>query len=455
MNLFEIIALLVTLAALFSYINHKVLGLPTSIGLMILGLGLSLVLIGAGHLNQQVHREAHRLLEQIDFSQTLMEGMLGLLLFAGSLHVNINDLKRQTAVISILATVGVLTSTLIVGGLTWAVTRAIHLEVPLILCLLFGSLISPTDPIAVLGVLKKLGVPKSLEIKITGESLFNDGVGVVVFLALMSVAGFTGEHHGEDHDNANRVATIDAIESEADPAGAQEATAVTAVDVAVMFAQEALGGAAWGLLLGLAGYMMLKSVDNYHVEILISLALVLGGYALAHAWHLSGPIAMVIAGLLLGNHGRAFAMSPTTREHLDLFWELVDEALNAVLFVLIGLEILTVDISGRFILAALLAIPVVLAARFIAVGLPVRLMQTWRQFTPRAVRVLTWGGLRGGISVALSLSLRDAARGDYPQASELIVTMTYAVVVFSIGVQGLTIGPALRRWGLAQPQPAT
>ncbi len=332
--------------------------------------------------------------------------MLSFLLFAGALHVDINDLAKQKWVITLLATGGVVLSTFLVGFLTWHVLDLLGYPTPMIYCLLFGALISPTDPIAVLGILKSAGVPKTLEVKITGESLFNDGVGVVVFLVLLKIAAGGG--------------------------------GITVEEVAWLFFEEAFGGVAFGLIIGSIAYWMLKSVDSYQVEILLTLALVAGGYALATHLHLSGPIAIVVAGLLIGNHGRLFAMSDTTRENLDTFWELVDEVLNSVLFVLIGLEVLILPFTASYLIAGALVVPTVLAARFVSVGVPVTLMRRFREFSPDVIKIMTWGGLRGGISVALALSLPAVP------AREVLLAITYQVVVFSILVQGLTIGRLVR-----------
>ncbi len=415
MTLFEICAILITLAALLSYLNHRVLRLPTTIGLMVLSLLLSLLVIALGAFFPQVAEVARRLLTSIDFNATLMHGMLGFLLFAGALHIDLGDLMQQKRIISVLATVGVLVSTFLVALMTWGIALLFGLEISFIHCLLFGALISPTDPIAVLGLLKQLGAPRSLATKIAGESLFNDGVGVVVFMALLGIAGL----HGHGH--------------------------VTPTEVAKLFLIESAGGAIFGLVIGLVTYWMLRSVDNYQVEILLSLALVAGGYSLAQSLHLSAPIAMVVAGIFIGNHGRAFAMCESTREHLDMFWELVDEILNAVLFVLIGLEVLVLTFTGTYLAAGLLAIPAVLLARFVAVGLLITGLRPWREFTPHAIKLMTWGGLRGGISVALALWLSQLL-GDHLSATrDMILVMTYVVVVFSIVVQGLTISRLLRR----------
>ena len=408
MFLFATLAVLLTLTAAFSYINYKYIGLPTTVGVMLVALVASGLLILSGSLGfGGLEADARELLESIDFSSALLDGLLGFLLFAGALHVNLGDLAKQSGIITGMATLGVAASTAIVGGLTFAATQLLGIELPLIYCFLFGALISPTDPIAVLSLLKSAGVPKTLEVKVTGESLFNDGVGVVVFLILLEVV--TG--HAE----------------------------VTFGGIAGLFLQEAVGGALFGLAIGYLAFVMLRRVDDYHVEILITLALVTGGYALASALHLSGPIAIVVAGLLIGNHGRMFAMSESTRLHLDTFWELIDEILNAVLFVLIGLELLILPFDRSIVLLAALAVPIVLFARASTVAALVGLFSRVRQFSKGAVAVLTWAGLRGGISVALALALPLGAERD------VILQATYAVVVFSTLVQGLTIPRLVRR----------
>jgi CPA1 family monovalent cation:H+ antiporter len=408
MELLNIIAILITLSALFSYLNHRYIKLPSTIGVMLIALVMSLSLIIIGHLGFLVEEEAvHTLVESIDFSDALLKGMLAFLLFAGALHVNINDLLDKKWEIGILSTVGVALSTLIIGTAIYFVAPLIGLRLDYIYCLLFGALISPTDPIAVLSILKKSGVSKSLSTKIAGESLFNDGIGVVVFIVILEL--ITGGHE------------------------------VTAANILTLFAMETIGGILFGLVLGLIGYRMLKSVDNYNVEILITLALVLGGYTLALSIDTSGPLAIVVTGLLIGNYGRKFAMSEKTRMNLDTFWELVDEILNAILFVLIGLEVLIVTLTDLSLLAGVLAIPIVILARFVSVGIPISLIKFFRQLSPHVIKILTWGGLRGGISVALALSIPKGYERD------MIVTMTYAVVVFSILVQGITVKFFIKR----------
>lgn len=409
MSFFGVFAVLITLAALFGFVNERTVRLPTAIGVTLASLALSLGLIAlhqVGGFTFDVWAE--RVLEQVAFSELVMEVLLSFLLFAGSLHVDLNRLAEHRLPIFVLATLGVVASTVLVGSAVWWLLGFAGMGIPFTWALVFGALISPTDPIAVLGILRKAKTPKSLETLITGESLFNDGVGVVVFTALTAFVAST------------------------------EGMAVE--EVGLLFLEEAVGGVLFGLVLGWIAYQMLKWVDNYSVEVLITLAVVSGGYVLAGALHTSGPLAMVVAGLLLGNRGRRFAMSDTTRQHLDTFWELVDEILNALLFVLIGLEVLVLDMSWRQVLTGLGAIPVVLAARFVSVGSTIGSLR-WvrRRFSRYTVRLMTWGGLRGGISIALALSLPRSPERD------LIVGITYVIVVFSILVQGLTVEPLARR----------
>lgn len=409
MTIFQIITILISLAAVFSFLNYKYLKLPTTIGVMLIALVASLGLIGLGKMGLGgIEKTATDILAQIDFNEALLHGMLSFLLFAGALHIDLNDLSRERSVVAIGATAGVIASTFIVGTAFYAVLLLLNLDPSYSVCLLFGALISPTDPIAVVGVLKSAGAPKSLEVKVAGESLFNDGVGVVVFLAILEVATGTG--------------------------------GVSWGHIAELLLLEVVGGALIGLGLGWVAFRMLRIVDNYQVEVLITLSLVMGGYELASSLHTSGPIAIVIAGLLIGNHGRRFAMSERTREHLDTFWELIDEILNAVLFVMIGLEVLILSFAGKYLLAGLFMIPLVLLARWISVGVPVTVMSRWRQFTRGALTVMVWGGLRGGISVALALSLPS----DMPER-ELILAVTYMIVVFSILVQGMTVRKVVSR----------
>ena len=403
MGMFSLIAILISLAAIFSYINFRLIKLPTTIGILLITILTSLVIVILGLFGLgEIHVKAAYALNRMDFNKTLMDGMLSFLLFAGALHVNLEDLSKHKYIIIILATVGIVTNTFIVGSLAWLVFALVNIKLSYIYCLLFGALIAPTDPIAVIGILKKAGISKSLETKITGESLFNDGVAVVVFLILLEIA--TGGHE------------------------------VTFQHISFLFLEEAVGGIVFGFVVGMIAFLMLKAVDNYQVEILVTLALVMGGYALANMLHVSGPIAVVVAGLLIGNKGRLLAMSEKTRGHLDSFWELIDEVLNAVLFLMIGMEVLVVTIKINYLIAGLIMIPIVLIARFISVGVPVTLMRFLKEFSPNAIKILTWGGLRGGISVALALSLPAG------ESREVLLAITYIIVVFSIVAQGLTIG---------------
>ncbi|MFP6746429.1 MAG: sodium:proton antiporter [Alphaproteobacteria bacterium] len=401
------IATLLGLAAVFGYINHRFLRLPRTIGLVMIAMAASLAALAIDAVvpGWGVGPGLRAALIEIDFTDTLMRGMLGFLLFAGALHVDLGHLAKRGWTIAAMATGGLLMSTALVGAGIWLAFELVGLGLPLIYCLVFGALISPTDPVAVLGILKTAKVPASLEAKIAGESLFNDGVGVVVFVILLAMATAEG------------------------PGGGMDPGAI-----AVLFLREAAGGAALGLAAGVIAFWALRSIDEYNLEVIITLALVTVTYEVAHMLHTSGPIAVVVAGLLIGNHGTRLAMSETTREHLLNFWTLIDEILNAVLFLLIGLEVVLISTTPGLMWVSLIAIPLVLGARFVAVAIPIGLMGLWRDFTKGAIPVLTWGGLRGGISVALALSLPAGGEKD------AIVTVCYAVVVFSILVQGMTIG---------------
>ncbi len=407
--MFNIAATCLVITALLAYLNYRFIGLPTTIGVMVAALLISLALVGLDlmGLDYGLRQYEESLLRSIDFSNVLMQGMLSLLLFAGALHVDLTALAKYRLQVGGLAVFGTLLSTFVVGVGMWFAIPLTGVELPLIYCLLFGALISPTDPIAVMGILKSAGAPKNLELVIAGESLFNDGVGVVIFTLLLGM-----------------------LASGVTP---------TPGEGAVLLLREAGGGLLFGLALGYVTFLLMRSVDNYQVEVLVSLAAVMGGYALANKLHVSGPLAMVVAGLIIGNHGRAMAMSETTRRYLDMFWELVDEILNAMLFVLIGMEVLLVHFSVNVLIAGALAIVVTLVARLLTVGLPVGLLQGRFNLPRGSWKVLTWGGLRGGISVALALLLPAG-----PERNT-ILALTYCVVVFSILVQGLTIGAVVRK----------
>lgn len=409
LTMLDVIATFLVLTALLAYLNHRFVGLPTAIGVMAIALVLSLGVLGLDMLglDHGLKQYEQSLLEQVDFSDVLMEGMLSLLLFAGALHVDLAALKKFRWQVASLAVLGTLASTFLIGFGMYVMLPWIGLPLPLLFCLLFGALISPTDPIAVLGILQSAGAPKTMEIVISGESLFNDGVGVVVFSLLLGVLA-SGVVPG-------------------------------AGDGFALVLREAGGGIVFGLVLGYVMFRLLKSIDQYQVEVLLTLAAVLGGYAFASHLHISGPLAMVVTGLIIGSGGRAKAMSDTTRRYLDMFWELIDEILNAVLFVLIGMEVLVIDISRTLLLGGLVAIVITLAARALTVGLPVAAIGRHVGLPAGSPVVLTWGGLRGGISVALALSIPAGP------ARDTILTMTYCVVIFSILGQGLTIRRVVRK----------
>lgn len=408
----DIAATCLTVTAILAYLNHRFVRLPMAIGVMVIALILSLGIVALDWLGLdhglRIYEDAF--IRSIDFSDVLMRGMLSLLLFAGALHVDLGALKSYRWQVGGLALAGTLASTVVVGVGMWLALPWVGIPMPLVYCLLFGALISPTDPIAVMGILKTAGAPRDLELVIAGESLFNDGVGVVLFSLLLSVAA-----------------------SGVWPTGGT---------AAMLLLREAGGGIGFGLILGWITYLLLKSVDQYQVEVLLTLAAVMGGYALANHLHVSGPLAMVVCGLVIGNAGRALAMSDETRRHIDMFWELIDEILNAVLFVLIGLEVLLIDFSLPLLLGGLLAIAITLAARWLTVGMPVFLLREHFHLPPGSSRVLTWAGLRGGISVALALSLQEVSSS--PTVRATVLGLTYCVVVFSVLVQGLTIGSVVR-----------
>ncbi|WP_350634948.1 sodium:proton antiporter [Pseudoalteromonas sp. GW168-MNA-CIBAN-0100] len=403
LSVLEISAIFLSITALLTYVNHRFIGLPTTIGVMVISMLLSIGAIFLGFLgfDDLIDYEVS-LLDQLDFTEVLLDGMLSMLLFAGALHVNVSDLRRYKLPIGILACVGTLLSTVIIAGALYLVLPLLGFDLAFIWCLLFGALISPTDPIAVMGILQSAGAPKSIETVIAGESLFNDGIGVVIFVLLLGVLS-SGD-------------------------------IPTTYYVAHSLAVEAGGGIVFGLVLGGILYYLLKSIDSYQEEVLLTLAGVIGGYALASHWHLSGPLAMVMMGLMVGNHGRSMAMSDKTRHYVDLFWELIDEILNAILFVLIGLEVVMIAFSSNLFIAGGLTILIALLARLIVVGITTTTFNKQLELPSGAWKVLTWGGLRGGISVALVLQLPDGNERD------ILLALTYAVVVFSILIQGLSIG---------------
>ena len=416
MSIFALLSLLVTIGALFSFLSFRVLKLPTSIGTMILSLGAAAVLLLAGSFAPGVHAEAQRIVGGIDFNAVVLHGMLSVLLFAGALQLNLPELSREKLSVTTLSIGATALSTIFVAVLFEYALRLVGVHLSVTAALLFGALISPTDPIAVLEMLRRVGAPASLETQLAGESLFNDGVGAVIFLALLSASTGGG---------APSLRTF-----------------------LLSLTLKAGGAILLGGGLGYLTYRVLRLVDGYRVEVLLTLALAMGGYALADALHLSAPLEVVTAGLLVSGRARHFAMSELTREHVDRFWELVDDMMNIVLFLLLGLQLLVLPIERRYMAASLLAIPAVLLARWISVGIPGEIMNLFQRRGPGTVAVLTWGGRRGGLAVALALSV-PSQQG--LQRNQLLVA-TYVVVVFSILVQGLTISPLLRRLKLtAEP----
>ncbi|RUR35370.1 cation:proton antiporter [Vreelandella populi] len=415
MSVFSLVSILITLAAVSSYFNYRYIKLPTTIGVMLVALIASLALILISPYHEGLRDEATALVARIDFDQVVLHGMLAFLLFAAAIHVKFDNLSREWLPIALLAVVGTLMSTFIVGTLTWLLLDWMGLGIPFLHALLFGALISPTDPIAVVAIMKSVGVSQQLESQISGESLFNDGLGVVVFLVLLQLSGLD-------------------VAAE----GSHMSSPIDAAAIGMLLLKEVGGALLLASVVGYVTYQMLKRVDNYQVEVLLTLALAMGLYALADGLHLSAPIAVVIAGLFVGNHGRLFAMSEKTRENVDTFWELIDEILNVVLFFLIGLELLILPIERAWLVAGALAIPIVLAARGFCVSIIMGPLGRMTSQSPGAIRILTWGGLRGGISVAMALSLPEG------ELRNLVLTLTYCVVVFSIMVQGLTMGKVIR-----------
>lgn len=425
MGILDLITLLIFLAAGFTLINITVLKLPSTIGLMVIALIMSMTILFLGYFFPSITEGAEGIIAEFDFEEVLMNVMLNFLLFAGALSTDLNKLMEERVPVFVLAICGTLISTFVVGLLVFWIFPQIGFEIDLIYCLLFGALISPTDPIAVLSLVKKVGLSKKLEIKIAGESLFNDGVGVVVFLTILGIAKAqagiieAGGHTGE----------------------------ITVWSVASLFGVEVIGGLLMGALFGFMGFKLLNFIDNDHVEleVLVTLTLVMVGGRLAEVIHVSAPLGMVVMGLFIGNQGRDEHLANATGEYVYKFWHLLDEALNAILFILIGLEMMVIADSFTMgnVAAGGIGILIVLSARFLGVSIPITIMKYFREFEPKTIQILTWGGLRGGISVALALSLSDFEWIDQT-VKETILFTTYSVVVFSILVQGLTIGLLLK-----------
>ena len=409
MDYFAIATVLIVLSAVFGYINVKFIKLPDTIGLMVITILFTLAVLALSYFDDTLLQKEKELITQIDFKTVLLDIMLSFLLFAGALHTNFQRLKIQRKPILIFATLGTLVSTFLAGVFVFYILKFLDFNIDFIYCLLFGALISPTDPIAVLGIMKNVGAPKKLETKIVGESLFNDGVGVVIFLTIYQIAKGGNE--------------------------------ISFLHIAELFLVEVIGGIALGLVIGWITYRLLRSIDDYDIEVIITLAAVMGGTLVAQHFHLSAPLAMVTAGLIVGNDTvREASMSEVTEQYVDKFWELIDILLNTVLFVMIGMEILVLTFNGKYILAGFLIIPVLLLARYLSLMLPIKIYAKKLEFVPKTNLIMTWGGLRGGISIALALSLTQVMQRD------LFLVITYVVVVFSIIVQGLTVGSLIKKY---------
>ena len=409
MSYFFIATILVFLSAIFGFINVRFLKLPNTIGLMVITIIFTLGVFALSYFDDTLLNAEKYIITQIDFKTLLLDIMLSFLLFAGALHTNFQQLHVQRWPILVFSTLGVLVSTFLVGTTTFYLLMAFRMDVAYVYCLLFGALISPTDPIAVLGILKQVGAPKKLETKIVGESLFNDGVGVVVFLTIFQFAS-----------SGN--------------------STVTAIDVLELFGVEVFGGIILGLLLGWITYRLMKSIDDYDIEVIITLATVMVGTVVAQKFHLSAPLAMVAAGLVVGNDTlRDSSMSEITETYVDKFWELIDILLNTLLFVLIGMEMLVLTFELNYVIAGVLSIPIILVCRYLSLLLPINFFKEKLDFVPNTTLIMTWGGLRGGISIALALGLTQDMHRD------LFLVITYVVVVFSIIVQGLTVGKMIKK----------
>lgn len=408
MNIYLILVTLISLSAVFAYINHRFIKMPFVIGLFFLSTILSLVILSERWWDSGRYLETRAYLAQIELSNVILDVMLGFLLFAGSLHTKWTDIRLQLRPITFFAVLGVVFSTLLIGGAIFWVSGLLDAQIDLLHCFIFGALISPTDPIAVLGILTKANVSKKVESTIVGESLFNDGIGVVIFVALFETLKLGNDHIDFGH-------------------------------FGILFLQEAVGGMLFGLALGYALHYLLKSIDNYETEVLLTIAFVMSGYALSNYFHLSGALAMVVMGLLVGNYKREASMSDRTQEYVHKFWELIDVILNAVLFISIGFVLVFIDFTTAHILIGLLAVLVVLIARVIVIWIPALTFKRLIQFTNNETKIIIWGGLRGGLSIALVLSLPAG------EAKDMLVIATYFCVVFSILIQGLTVGKLVKR----------
>jgi CPA1 family monovalent cation:H+ antiporter len=408
MSLFNIITYLIVLASIFGYINVRFLKMPSTIGLMVLSIIFSIIMLLVNYINPDLFHPIETVVQQINFTSVVLNVMLSFLLFAGALHTDSSLLRKESRTILLFSVIGVLISTFLIALMLYGVVRLINYKLEFIYCLLFGALISPTDPIAVLGILTKANVPKRIEINIVGESLFNDGIGVVIFIIILSIV-----RNGPEH--------------------------ISFGNVLILFLREAVGGLAFGFAIGYITYYLLKAIDHYETEVMITIAMVMGGYYLASKLDVSGPLAMVVAGLFTGSRISQYAMSSTTVLYVDKFWELIDAIMNAILFVLIGLRLMVLDYNNTYLLIGLLAIPIMLLSRYLSIRLPLFVSKKWVNLDKRGQLLMTWGGLRGGLSIAMALALSNEPNKD------LIVFITYIIVLFSILVQGLTVEKFAKR----------
>lgn len=413
MTLFQLSGVLLTVVALLGFLNYKIFKLPDTLGITLLALLTSVAVIIVGKFFPEVSSHLTVVMMSINFQEVVFHGMLGLLLFAGSLHVNVNHLKEKFWPIMLLATVAVVLSTFVIGFGIQFFLGLLGVSVPLLYCLLFGAAISPTDPIAVMAVLSQVGVEKGMETQIAGESLFNDASGVVVYVALAEMISLSLTGNGPTLDASALVSLL---------------------------VSEVFGAAVLGFVIGASATRLLYKIDSYPVEILITLAMAVGGYALAEAVHASAPLTVVIMGLYIGNKALETAMSDKTREHLTSFWNLLDELLNLLLFGLIGLKVVTIDISVTALSAGAGAILICLFGRWVSVALPIGVLRVFTVVEPHSIKMLTWGGLRGAISIALVLSMPNFGQKD------VFVVMSYSVVLFSLLVQALTLKSAILSW---------
>ncbi|VEI58027.1 sodium/hydrogen exchanger [Pasteurella multocida] len=418
MNLYTYICFLSAISILIGFITRKISDkIQYTIAITATSIVVSVAFLIFGNLNWfNLDTFATNIMEQLDFKSFLLNGILGFLLFAGALGIKLPVLKNQKWEITTFALFSTLASTFLIGFILYGISSFIGLQIDLIYCILFGALISPTDPIAVLAIIKNLKAPKRLSMQVEGESLFNDGVGLVIFTTIFAVA--FGGHEP------------------------------TTTGITSLFLQEAVGGIAFGFVIGLIAHFLISSTDDGSLEILLTLTIPTAGFMLANMLHVSGALAMVVAGILIGNWTRYVGFSKQSRLYLDHFWEMIDHFLNSLLFLLIGLALLLVDFTYQSVILLILAVPICLTGRYISVWMPFKLMQRFRTYNPYTLKILTWGGLRGGLSLAMALSIPKGTlylEHIGMDVRDILLVMTYAVVTFSILVQGTTIEKMIKK----------